>query len=184
MKSQFKLSKYLVIPAVAALAMLLAPGVGAGPGETPAKGEKALPFEAKTTDGKAVKFPDDYKGKLVLVDFWATWCPPCRGEAPHLTEAYDKFHGQGLEMLGISLDKADQGEVLAKFTTEHKMPWPQVYDGKFWQADIAKQYGIRSIPHPFLVDGDSGVVVADGGALRGEELAKTLEKELAKKNNK
>jgi len=144
-------------------------------------GEPALTFEAKTTDGHAVSFPKTYKGKVVMLDFWATWCGPCRAELPHLTAAYEKFHSAGFEVLGISLDQEKQGDKLAKFTEENKMPWPQVYDGKFWSAEVAKLYRIHSIPSAFLVDGDTGKILAAGGQLRGESLATTIEKALPKK---
>jgi thiol-disulfide isomerase/thioredoxin len=145
-----------------------------------AAGAKALPFEAKTTDGDTIHFPESYKGKLVMLDFWATWCGPCRAELPHLSSAYEKFHAKGFEVLAVSLDQADAAEKLAKFTKENNMPWPEVYDGKFWKAAVAQMYYIDSIPHPFLVDGDTGMIVAEGEALRGEELAGTIEKALAK----
>ena len=128
-----------------------------------------------------MKFPGKYKGKLVLLDFWATWCGPCREELPNLTAAYKKFHGQGFEVLGVSLDQAKAEEKLAKFTKDNEMPWPQVYDGKFWSAAVAKQYGIESIPSAFLVDGETGEIVATGDRLRGTALAGTLEKALGKK---
>lgn len=144
-------------------------------------GKPSLPFAAKTTEGKKVDFPAAYKGKIVMLDFWATWCGPCVGELPHLTKTYEQFHSQGLEVLGVSLDKEKWEEKLAKFTEEHKMPWPQVYDGKFWQAEVAQKYDVGSIPSAFLVDGDTGLILARGQDLRGEKLAATIEKVLAAK---
>jgi len=146
-----------------------------------AKGQKVPSFQATTTAGKTVNFPQDYKGKVVLLDFWATWCPPCRAEAPNVAAAYQKYHAQGFEVLGVSLDRADGAEKLASFTKGNNMSWPQVYDGKYWQAAVAQKYGIHSIPQPILVDGDTGVVLAEGGHARGEDLAPAIQKALAAK---
>jgi peroxiredoxin len=144
-------------------------------------GQKAPSFQAKTTDGKTVKFPSDYKGKVVLLDFWATWCPPCRAEMPNVTAAYQKLHEKGFEILGISLDKAGAGQTLADFTKSNNMSWPQVYDGKYWKTALAEQYGIHSIPRPILVDGDTGLIIAEGPDARGGKLVPAAEKALAGK---
>lgn len=148
-----------------------------------AAGQAATAFRARTTDGQAVDFPAGYKGKVVLLDFWATWCGPCIGELPHLTAAYQKFHGQGFEVLGISLDRAGDDKKLADFTKQKNMPWPQVFDGKFWQAEVAQLYNVHSIPTAYLVDGDTGLVLASSG-LRGAVLEKTITEALAKKAGK
>jgi thiol-disulfide isomerase/thioredoxin len=144
-------------------------------------GAKALAFEAKSTDGDTIRFPESYKGKLVMLDFWATWCGPCRAELPHLSEAYEKYHAKGFEVLGVSLDQANASEKLAQFTKDNHMPWPEIYDGQYWNAAVAQSYYIDSIPHPFLVDGDTGKIVAEGEDLRGAELSPTIEKALAKR---
>ena len=145
-----------------------------------AAGKPAKVFKANTTGGTAIDFPASFKGKVVLLDFWATWCGPCIGELPHLTAAYQKFHGKGFEVLGISLDRPGDDKKLANFTKEKNMPWPQVFDGKYWQAEVAQLYGVRSIPTAYLVDGDTGLVIANSG-LRGSQLEKTIEAALEKK---
>jgi thiol-disulfide isomerase/thioredoxin len=148
----------------------------------PAEGGKAREFSATTTDGKAVNFPSDYKGKLVLLDFWATWCGPCMGEVPSVVAVYNKYHGQGFEILGISLDNKSTASKVAPVTKEKGMAWPQVCDQKFWEAAVAKLYGIDSIPHAYLVDGDTGLILAEGDGIRGEGLARAVEAALAKKH--
>ena len=95
--------------------------------------------------------------------------------------AYNQYHPQGIEILGISLDQPNAVPQIKKVTTENGMSWPQVYDGKFWKAEVAQAYGINSIPAAFLVDGDTGEILAAGGALRGESLQQTFGAALEKK---
>lgn len=146
-----------------------------------AVGQPAPTFVATATDGSKVEFPKSYKGKVVLLDFWATWCGPCIAELPNLLKGYEKFHGKGLEILGISFDREGDGDKLAKFTKDNKMDWKQVFEGKFWDTTIGRQYGVEGIPFALLVDGDTGKILATSNMLRGEALDKTLTDIFAKR---
>ena len=171
--------------AVACLALSLVVRATAAEQRSPTytAGQKAPGFVSKTTDGKTVRFPNDYKGKVVLLDFWATWCAPCRAEVPNVVAAYEKLHGKGFEILGVSVDRDNASAKLAQFTKEQNMQWPQIYEGKYWDSMIVKMYGIPSIPRPILVDGDTGVIIAEGPDARGHKLAPAVEKALAAKKN-
>ena len=153
-----------------------------------AKQERASKIRANLVVGQ--KFPDfsetdlngkpfslaAYKGKVVLIDFWATWCGPCRVELPNVLAAYEKFHNRGFEILGISLD--EDRKKLLDFIEAKGMKWPQYFDGKGWETKLAQDYGIQGIPATFLVDGDGTIVATD---LRGDDLSAAVEKALAKK---
>ena len=96
-------------------------------------------------------------GKVVLIDFWATWCVPCVESQPGLKAAYDRFHAKGFEVIGISLDEANSKEKVAAFVQEKGLPWPQLYDGKGWSTPLAVSCGIVAIPATYLIGKDGKI---------------------------
>ncbi|MBB3895921.1 TlpA disulfide reductase family protein [Bacteroides pyogenes] len=135
-----------------------------------AVGTKFIDFEMKTPEGKAVKLSDYAgKGKVVLVDFWASWCGPCRREMPNLVEAYAKYKGKNFEIVGVSLDQ--DAEAWKESIKSLKMTWPQMSDLKLWQNEGAQLYAVNSIPHTVLIDGE-GTIIARG--LHGDGLTEKL----------
>ncbi|RKY19210.1 MAG: hypothetical protein DRP90_04845, partial [Planctomycetota bacterium] len=101
--------------------------------------------------GKPIKL-SDLKGKVVLIDFWASWCGPCRGEIPNMVRVYEAYKDKGLEILGVSLDNADMAEKVKKFCADNGMTWPQIYEGLGWNVTPRKAYGFDAIPFMVLVD--------------------------------
>ena len=134
---------------------------------------KPLDIKFTSVDGKNVNLAD-LKGKVVLIDFWATWCPPCRAEVPDVVAAYKKYHDQGFEIIGISLDQSKAA--LLKFTKENDMTWPQYFDGQGWQNKISMANGIDSIPAMWLV-GKDGIVATTNAR---DDLAGQVEAQLKK----
>ena len=115
-----------------------------------ARARMAPAFAVTTTDGQRVSM-DDLTGKVVLIDFWATWCAPCREALPHMREIAKKFQGQPLIVLSVSLDNDEQK--WKDFIAKNEMTWPQYRDGGF-SGQIAKMFGVAAIPHTFTVDAD------------------------------
>jgi peroxiredoxin len=130
-----------------------------------------LPKSAVDLDGRAVSL-DDYKGKVLLIDFWATWCAPCCAEMPNIIEAYTKYHSKGLEVLGVSLDHPDSSKKLRDFVAQKKMPWRQIYYDSN-ENEVAKEYEVTGIPHTILLDRE-GRILRIGA--RGASLRQTLDK--------
>ncbi|MCP4146408.1 MAG: redoxin domain-containing protein [bacterium] len=131
-------------------------------------GKPVKPFTVKDMTGKEIS-PADYKGKVLLLDFWATWCPPCVKEIPNLKADYNELNGQGFEIIGISLDK-DKSK-LENYLKENDIKWAISFSGDGWKDETAKLYGVNSIPATWLVD-KKGILRYV--ALRGPALKKAV----------
>lgn len=133
-----------------------------------AVGVEAPDFTMNDTEGKPVKL-SSLRGKVVMIDFWASWCAPCRQENPNVVKLYNQYHEKGFEIIGVSLDKDNENWV--KAIKDDQLSWIHVSDLQYWQNAVARLYGVNTIPQSFLLDKD-GKIIAKG--LRGEELAKKL----------
>ncbi|MCX7728485.1 MAG: redoxin domain-containing protein [Bacteroidia bacterium] len=159
--------KYPQHPMVQMLHKIVAQQSALAPG-TPCP-EIALP----DPNGKEIRL-SSYRGKIVLIDFWASWCKPCRAEMPNMVALYKKYKDKGLEILGVSLDKDKQNWIDA--IKQDNITWPQVSDLKFWNSEVVPLFNVEAIPYTVLVDKD-GKIIAKG--LRGIDLENKL-KELLK----
>ena len=131
-------------------------------------GVEAPDFSMNDQEGKSVKL-SSLRGKIVLIDFWASWCAPCRQENPNVVKLYNQYHEKGFEILGVSLDKEKENWIQA--IKDDQLSWIHVSDLQYWQNAVARLYGVNSIPQTYLLDKD-GKIIAKG--LRSEELGKKL----------
>lgn len=129
-------------------------------------GSVAPNFSAETPKGKTLAL-NDIKGKLTLIDFWASWCGPCRRENPNVVKVYNKYHDKGLEIISVSLDRQGHKDRWIKAINDDKMTWHHISNLQYWQDPIAKMYNVRGIPATFLLDVDGKIVAKN---LRGPAL--------------
>ena len=138
-------------------------------------GGEPIGFDVKSIRGERLS-PSAYRGKVLLIDFWATWCGPCVAEMPNVKNVYEKYHPKGFEIVGISLDQSR--DKLDKYIESQEIAWPQYFDGKWWNNDIAVRYGIKSIPTTILVDKKGKIRYK---SLRGRQLENAVQELLAEK---
>jgi len=134
-------------------------------------GQIAMPFSQKDTSGEEVPL-SSFRGQYVLIDFWASWCGPCRQENPNLVDAFRKYREKGFTVLGVSLDQPNAREKWLKAIYEDQLTWTHVSDLKYWNNEVAVQYGIQAIPQNFLLDKEGRIISKN---LRGEKLQTTLQ---------
>ena len=130
-------------------------------------------FQVADLDGKPLSVARD-KGKIVLIDFWATWCGPCVHELPNVQKVYGQYHDKGFDIIGVSLDQ--DKDKLTSFLQQKQMTWPQYFDGKGWGNKLAGTYGVNSIPATYLVGKDGKIIGKD---LRGDALENAVKAALA-----
>ena len=131
-------------------------------------GSMAPDFTLNTPEGTPLTL-SSLRGKIILLDFWASWCVPCRKENPNVVAVYSKYKDKGFDILGVSLDREKGAWV--KAIADDQLTWHHVSDLKFWQSEAAVKYGVQSIPLTLLLDKEGKIIAKN---LRGEELSKKL----------
>jgi len=133
-------------------------------------GSPAIPFPkgARNLSGDKIAIKD-YSGKVILLDFWATWCKPCLNEMPHVKDIYQEYHDDGFEIIGVSLDRTREN--LVSYVEQNDIGWPQIYDGR--GGRIASSYAVSAIPSTFLLDREGRIVEKN---LRGKALEEAVGK--------
>jgi peroxiredoxin len=129
-------------------------------------GRIAMDFTQNDTLGVPVSLAS-FRGKYVLIDFWASWCGPCRVENPNVVKVFQKYRDKGFHIIGISLDRPGQKEKWMKAIHDDNLTWTQLSDLKFWDNEVAKQYGIQAIPQNLLLDPEGRIIAKN---VRGDEL--------------
>ena len=139
-------------------------------------GHKAPDFTLNDTNGNPVALSSKIGSKLLLIDFWAAWCRPCRQENPNVVKVYNEFHKIGFDVFGVSLDRKKEDWV--KAIADDKLTWTHVSDLQYWSNAAAKMYAVNSIPANFLLD-ETGTII--GKNLRGEDLYNKVKEILGSK---
>jgi peroxiredoxin len=173
-KGKINMKKLSLVIAI----LTLATGISLAQGKVGINiGNKAPELIGPSVDGSTLKLSDT-QGKLVLLDFWAAWCPPCRRENPNVVRAYNEYkdknftNGKGFTVFSVSLDRT--ADAWKKAIADDKLTWPyHISDLKYWNSKYAAIYGIRSIPSNFLID-ENGIILARD--LRGPSLEAALDK--------
>ena len=139
-------------------------------------GQIAPDFSAPSPEGDIIKL-SDIKGEITLIDFWASWCKPCRIENPNVVKVYEKYHDKGLEIISVSLDKPDKKDAWIKAIEDDNLQWHHVSNLKYWNDPVAQMYQVRSIPATFLLDAEGKIIAKKlRGAALENKIAELLDK--------